>query len=386
MKKNFILPLLFAASMLFSCASSNEDQIEPENLVGKKMISVSANNDKYPCFVMNNDLLISSSVVDHSFYCSTLKENKWDKAEILFERGNGHKEFHNIGLCDGPNNSLWVLDCPMSANALYSLTSIPDTRSMSAIRNKDSWDRYDLKGISNFLCFAENPVMVSDSTFLVLGAPCNDLGHLFSLVNFKTQKVTPLNFWPNDGIKCDIIPKASLYLCNSKIYGDGKGHYLYHCSRGRYAFLFSIDGNNVNVIKTIYSDYPIYGMDNSKLNWVINASSYKPKELRSTATKEKIYVLLIDCDKNGKKYEKLPTNRFMLGNVVEIYDWEGNKERVLHLDKCGTLISVSRDNKKLYLHDGTSTMDEPIWVYDLDEHNNHSEYAGDKHKKRVGLQ
>lgn len=372
--------------MLFSCASSNESQIEPENLVGEKLISDSANNDKYPNFVLNDDLLISSSVVDNSYYCSTLNGDKWDKAEILFERGNGHKEFHNIGLCDGPNNSLWVLDCPRSANALYSLTSIPDTKSMSAMKNKDSWDIYDLKGISNFVCFAENPVMVSDSTFLVLGTPFNDQAHLFSLVNFKTQKVTPLNFWPDDGIKCDILPKLSLYLCNSRIYGDGKGHYFYHCSLGRYAFLFSIDGNNVNVIKTIYSDYPIYGMDESRLNWEIHASTYKPEELKSTATKEKIYVLLIDCDKNGKKYEKLPTNCFMLGNVVEIYDWEGNKERVLHLDKCGTLIRVSRDNKKLYLHDGTKMKDEPIWVYDLEEQNNQSEYAVDKQEKGIGLQ
>ena len=58
---------------------------------------------------------------------------------------------------------------------------------------------------------------------------------------------------------------------------------------------------------------------------------------------------------------------FPWGNTVEVYDWDGVKQHIIHLDKLGQEIMISNDGKTLYLYsdymqDGS---DSYIYSYDL---------------------
>ncbi|MDO4959045.1 MAG: hypothetical protein Q4E68_07315 [Prevotellaceae bacterium] len=58
---------------------------------------------------------------------------------------------------------------------------------------------------------------------------------------------------------------------------------------------------------------------------------------------------------------------FPMGNTVEVYDWDGVKQQVIHLDKFGQSIKLSEDGKTLYLYSGwmSNGSDSYIYSYDL---------------------
>ena len=54
------------------------------------------------------------------------------------------------------------------------------------------------------------------------------------------------------------------------------------------------------------------------------------------------------------------------GNMIEVYDWDGNLEKTIKLDNYGKYIKVTEDDKLLYLFSEDWETGEPqIWVYDL---------------------
>ena len=61
-------------------------------------------------------------------------------------------------------------------------------------------------------------------------------------------------------------------------------------------------------------------------------------------------------------------NPFIFGNTIEVFNWDGVKQQVIHLDEYGQNIMLSKDNKTLYLFsDYSEDISEPfIYSYDLD--------------------
>jgi len=59
---------------------------------------------------------------------------------------------------------------------------------------------------------------------------------------------------------------------------------------------------------------------------------------------------------------------FSIGNTIEVYDWDGVKQQVIHLDKIGKVIMLSEDSKILYLYsdymqDGSDAyISHTIWI------------------------
>lgn len=90
--------------------------------------------------------------------------------------------------------------------------------------------------------------------------------------------------------------------------------------------------------------------------------------LACCADENRIYALLRDSDGMGTKLEEWK-NPFIFGNTIEVFDRDGVKKQVIHLDKYGQNIMLSEDNNTLYLiSDYSEDTSEPfIYSYDLDD-------------------
>ena len=200
-------------------------------------------------------------------------------------------------------------------------------------------------------------VILSDSTILTIGTPKDDIHHIFSVVNFKNQTFTPLDYWPNDSTP-EVLDEEKLivYTQGSGINGNGKDRFLYWDDSGKFAFIFTIDGTKMNILNHIYSDrLPI-------------AKTPPLERIHCCADNDRIYLLYKHSNSKGEIMEEFDMkDPFPWGNTVEVYDWDGVKQRVIHLDRLGQEIMLSKDSKTLYLYSGypQDGSDPYIYSYDL---------------------
>ena len=262
-----------------------------------------------------------------------------------------------MALSQDKNGTLYVLDRPWSGYKLLSLTKIPQADSIVTIKDQTRWEKYDFRQLPPFLQVGDKFVVMSDSTILVTGAPTNDMAHVFSVINFKNQTVTPLNYWPDDGAT-DPKKEQKLigYTHDSGIIGNDKGKFLYWNGWGMLAFIFTVDGAKTNILSHLYcKPIPHDGTPSTE-------------RIYCCSDNNRIYLLYKDSNSKGEKIEKFDMkDPFPMGNTVEVYDWDGVKQQVIHLDKYGKVIMLSEDNKSLYLYsqympDGS---DPYIYSYDL---------------------
>lgn len=321
-----------------------------------------ANLGMIPELSLKNNIVISRKF---DYYGSILTEKEWFKTDTLFLLGNGHNEFQFLSFAKGQNNSLLLLDRPWIGNKLLSLTCVSNTECITSMKDKSKWDKYDLSNLPPFNFSTSGFVSLTDSTILVPGAPYDTINHIFSIINYKNQHVYTLDYWPDDDSKCADMPKHSVYTNNSTLIGNDKGRYLYQCFNQKFAFIFTIDGRKIDIIKQLYSEYPQYTQDESKLNpQYFSTTEY----MSSHANSQNIYLLFKDSDSKGQKIEKW-VNPYFFGNTIEVYDWEGNKEKIIHLDKFGDWFYVSEDNKTLYLESEDADGKRLFWTYNLTETN-----------------
>lgn len=361
------LYLTFVTSIAVSCTENREVNILSEAITGSPVKMCSSNVDM-GIQDLFGDITISNNVFDTQvLYGGYLTSKEWGKQDSLFKIGLGHNEFQRLVFGKGKNNSILLLNSPFEASKLTSLTTIKNTDSIDAIKNDAKWVKYELSCLPSFRCVAENFVSLSDTTILILGAPYSQIGHIMSIIDYKNQKVMPLEYWPNDGVDCDSLPKHSLYTDYCRLFGNDKGRFLYQFERERFAFIFTIEGAKVNNVKTLYSTFTEYKSDGSKLNYIQKRQS--PKRLTCAVNNKYIYALLKDSDRKGNKLDEWK-NPYVYGNTIEVFDWDGKKQKIIYLDKYGQRIFITEDNNMLYLltddffEDGSRP---EIWVYNLNE-------------------
>lgn len=364
--KHTIFPyMLFLIGLTISCNTSLEEDVIEEHLTGARVEIDSIGLNLSTPFLLDS-LAISWDIVGNNYYGGYLNRSSYSTEEVLFKIGHGHNEFHDIAFGEDINNSLLLLDS--NGNGLNSMTVISNATHIDSIKNISNWKKYRLEDLPSFRHASYGLVSLTDSTILVPGAPFDAInGHIFSIIDYKNQKVTPLESWPEDHVKenADSLPKHSFYTNNSYIHSNGKGSYLYHLVNNQYAFIFTIEGEKINISKMLYSSIPSYQSDKAKLNY--RTEKEIPEKLMCVSNSENVYAILLDSDRNGQKLEEW-VNPYIYGNTIEIFDWEGNKKKVIHLDKYGQNIRVSKDNKTLFLftEDYFEENSKPeIWVYDL---------------------
>lgn len=360
MKKEF-LNILFGIGMclgVISCSSEQKQILETESLQGKLMTTDSLNTGALPSVQMDSIWFFNSFSNKFNSNVSILKGKSFKTKSLIFARGDGHGEFDQTTLAISTDKSLYVLNSSSSGNKIYSLSRILPEKWQKGIYGED--EQYELTRLPALRYISDNYVMLSDSTFMICGAPYNQIEHIFTVINYKKSTLKTLNFWPKDETKVEGLAKHSVYTDNAKIF-KAKDKFLYLCGWERYAFIFKIDGDNVEVEKELYTD---------KLNYKeVADGNYSPikisgKSLRMDANQKAIYALLIEKNITGKVPKNYMESQY--GNEVEVYDWEGNPIRHIILDKVGFKIKISDDNKKLYLFTtNPQSKAEEIWQYQL---------------------
>ena len=355
-KKSILFLCLIGLASFMSCSDKSSAEFEV-SLEGQ-LVRTDVNKGKWPKWMFGDD--ICSWDRDWNLYLSKLTRTEWQKAEKVLVHGHGQNEFGDMVLSQDDDGALYVIDHPfeddMASFLLTSLTKIKQTENSTAIKDPNNWERYDLSKMPFWLC-GDQFVILSDSTILTIGTPKDDIRHIFSVVNFKNQTFTPLDYWPNDSTP-EVLDakKLMVYTQGSGIKGNGKDRFLYWDDSGKFAFIFTIDGTKMNILNHIYSDrLPI-------------AKTPPLERIHCCADNDRIYLLYKHSTIKGEIMENYDMkDPFPWGNTVEVYDWDGIKQHIIHLDKFGQEIMLSQDGKTLYLYSGypQDGSDPYIYSYDL---------------------
>lgn len=361
----YTLACFFASiSFVASCSTKNEVAVEELSLTGTEIEIDSSEILNRPWVILGDKVISMQLFGKNDYHVSLLKDNKICKSEPLFKIGKGHNEFTYIKFGKRYDNSLLLLD---GDHFLFSMTLIPNVKSIDDLKNLSKWEKFNVKDMD---IFAEglNFYPMSDSTVLMSATPRNEFGHILSILDYKNQKCIPLEYWPDDGVEIDSLVKCRVYTAHSRIYGNGNGSYLFLCGRERYAFIFTIDGNKVNVVKNLYTIYPKYRTENH-MDPIIE--TVRTERLECAASNKYLYMLLTDVDRNGEKVNVKDYNhhpKALYGNTIEIYDWNGNLQKKLKLDHYGRRLIISDDGTTLYVFSDDyfeGVINPQIWSYNL---------------------
>lgn len=355
MKVNRLLLSLIVIASLYSCSEKiaiNEVSIEGH------LVNVEENEERD--VVWSFDDKIYSRDSRFNIYLGELTKTQLKKTEKIFVSGHGHNEFGVLALSQDNDGVLYVLDRPLKGDRLVSLTKIPHTDSIAAIKNQTKWEKFDLSQLPPYFFMGENFAVLSDSTILVTGAPADDLKHVLSIVDYKNQTLTPLNYWPDDDTPDNsIFDKMMVYSHGADVKGNGKGKYLYWNNSGKLSFIFTVDETKVNILSYLYNErLPIPHVDKTP----------STERIYGCSNNDRIYLLYKNSNCKGEKIEKYDSkDPFPMGNTVEVYDWDGVKQQVIHLDKFGQRIFLSKNGKTLYLYSAymSDGSDSYIYSYDL---------------------
>ena len=377
MKKNLISLFVCALVSVSAWAGADGKNVHAVKLTGQEIKIAKENKRKYIEFILDDNLISKQSVGEQGLFVHKYSNTEWNQAEAELTIGKNDGILWPVYVC-GSDNSLLRLDTEFGTRHLQKLTIVPNSKSIEALNDSLSWIRYDLSKLPKLSYGSSNFVLTPDSMLLVGGFPKSDEKHILTIVDFKNNKLIPLDYWPDDGIN-DVpdIFKNDVYVDNSDIFGNGQGHYLYKGYDRRNAFIFTIDNDNVKIVKSLYANYPKYKVTPPPFLRVEGIESCK-WGLECTVNNQHIALLLTDSDINGTKYKEIYTleegrdlSPYIYGNVVELYDWDGNKQKVIYLDHYGSSIIVSDDSKKLLLFaDDYIKNIHKIWSYDLSDIDN----------------
>ena len=370
MKKNLFSIFVCALVSISTWADIDGKNVRAVKLTGQEVKVDSANEFKCPIIIFGDKMISEDLYGKRGAFAHKFSNAEWKKAEeeLTISKIDRDRRMYAYGF----NNSLVCLKWQANSAWLKKLTIIPNTKSITEINDQSSWKEYEWSGMSNLQITGNSFVLMPDSKVLIGAAPKDNPEHILTIIDIKNNKFIPLDYWPNDGINdVPAFVKSFQYVANSDVFGNGNGHYLYKSKWRRFAFIFSINNDKVNVVKNLYTDYPKYK----------SADGFNPiqtglcnEHMECTTNNQSIYTLLIDSYKDGTKYEKFSTNFddykfgrvYGFGNVVEIFDWNGNKQNVLYLDHYGNRMILSDDGKKLYLYCTDFYQNgHKMWVYDI---------------------
>ena len=344
MKKNLFILL---TSILF-CACSEQNVDGEFFLRGQEVKFDSANENLWPKFLYGQTMFAWSD--DNSIHAGKITEKEWQKAERISGAGVNN-DLEGLFFSEGNNGELFVLNTPMvglfDTNCFKSFIKIQNADNIADIMDRTKWDTYDLKKVLGF--GGGSFVTLSDTTILVLGMFKDDLKRVYSIIDIKNQKLTPIDYCPEGKDLSD--EEICLRYLTGNILGNGKGKMLYYNRCAKFAFIFNIEGTKVNILKNLYS---------------YTFVPTRPTEcLGCCANSDRIYMLIRDTNIKGEKCNE--DDRFRYGNTVEVYDWDGIKHQVIHLDNYYREIMLSGDGNTLFLHPGmTGDIIKPaLYSYDI---------------------
>lgn len=360
---NKTIKLIVAVLFLsLSCCKTESTDLAMKNLTGTKISTDSAYLRLYPKLLIG-DTLISSTTSRNANYCvSVFRNDSLITLGTILPKGNGHGEYHSARFGADCKERLKIIDVIGSSSIMkrYEQSHIheflnPNPENDSSASTIPEMD--PIRYVTNsFVCIGDSSILFNGSTY-------KSPDHLFSIADLRNGNVETLDFWPQDGYDGPSLPKQSVYTDNAVILkGDNK--FLYKCGEERYAFIFSIEGNQIIVEKELFTELPDYEQASDGLNY--NLRSRSIRRLECEATKRNIYALLVD--KNNKGENATNWAESDSGNEVMVYDWNGNIKTKLIFDNVGTHIKVTDDDKILYLFsDNPNNGEKEVYSYPINQ-------------------
>lgn len=344
MKKNLFWILL---SVLF-CACSEQDVEGEFFLRGQEVKFASENENLWPKFLYGQTLFACSD--DNIFYGGKLSGNEWQKAERISGAGV-NDDLERLEFSQGNNGELFIWNKPtvglFDTGCFKSLIKVQNADDIASIMDRTKWETYDLKKVLGFT--GGSYVALSDTTILSRGMFKDDLKRVYSIIDIKNQKLTPIDYCPKSKDLSD--EEICMRFLSGNILGNGKGRMLYYNNCRKFAYIFNIEGTKVNILKDLYSYTFVPAPGTECVNCCANSN--------------RIYLLVRDTNIKGEKCNE--DDRFRYGNTVEVYDWDGIKHQVIHLDNYYREIMLSGDGNTLFLHPGmTGDIIKPaLYSYDI---------------------
>lgn len=177
----------------------------------------------------------------------------------------------------------------------------------------------------------------------------------FCLIDSKGKIISTIEEWPyRDDAEKEISNhiKAQAYMSNILV-NPSKDKIVSFSITADIVSFYEVKADSLELIKECINSYPDYDYFN------------KPKSFRGTSKKNPFGYLSGSCtDKyayilySGKSTQEYNDNAF-LGNVINVYSWNGDKIAELKIDKELNSICISPDGSIIY---GIAYMPEPTLV------------------------
>ena len=344
MKKNLFWILL---SVLF-CACSEQNVDGEFFLRGQEVKFDSANENLWPKFLYGQTMFAWSD--DNSIHAGKITEKEWQKAERISGAGV-NDDLERLEFSQGNNGELFIWNKPtvglFDTGCFKSLIKVQNADDIASIMDRTKWETYDLKKVLGFT--GGSYVALSDTTILSRGMFKDDLKRVYSIIDIKNQKLTPIDYCPKSKDLSD--EEICMRFLAGNILGNRKGRMLYYNNCRKFAYIFNIEGTKVNILKDLYSYTFVPAPGTECVNCCANS--------------DRIYLLVRDTNIKGERCNE--DDMFRYGNTVEVYDWDGIKHQVIHLDNYYREIMLSGDGNTLFLHPGmTGDIIKPaLYSYDI---------------------
>ncbi|MDE5688272.1 MAG: TolB-like 6-bladed beta-propeller domain-containing protein [Paramuribaculum sp.] len=362
-----ITAMVVGCALLASCGGKQEQlpdwsQIPVTNVTG---IEYKINNDFFyfinPLQVYGDNIGIGN--VYSGIYNYGVAQFRGDSAvmiEGICRRGQGPGEF--IYASFGVKNDSTLLIMSKDGSGPRAIFEIP--LNPYPDMNYKTWTQYDMDKIkqkdgTGLKISGNDFIYLGDSKILFTGTPYSEENHIFTILDYKTQKYTALDYWPEDEYEGPDAPKNFFYMINSKLLNSGK-RFAYQCGEGQFAFIFEIDGKKVKVIRTLFDKKAKYRAKEDNRNYGVKHTNF----LRLAANDKYICAMPLEKNIDGEKKGDWLECRY--GNEIYVFDWDGNPVKHLMLDHIGMAIGMLQKENTLLLTEENKEGNTSIWRYQLD--------------------
>lgn len=344
------LTVVLLATTLFAC--HHDTQPGTDEITGTRIEISPDYTGTYFISVYDNILLSSS--YDPGYLCEAgeFVGDSLKPKGMLIKRGVGPDEATSIALCIPSRDSLLVISEGGDSKFSFSTMKVDSARFV---------DRYPTQSKTNYMWVFDTFVMENDTTLLGFITRADSADNIIGRYDYKNSRLSKVDYWPDGAKDAPSMPTFMMYASNSQLLSNGKGRYLYSVGLHPYAFIFSLDDEKLTDKVTLYEKEIKYGADADGLNFTMPEL---PKEmLKVTSDSSCIYILENRYNANGEAPKAAELGNY--GNIVKVFDWDGNLLRTLKLDHLGG--NILKDPKSDYFYLFTKdpdTGDPAIWRYD----------------------
>lgn len=344
------LTAVLLVATLFAC--HRDSQPETDEITGTRIEISPDYTGSYLIGVYDNILLSSSYDPDYLCEAGEFVGDSLKPKGMLIKKGVGPDEATRVALCMLSRDSLLVVSEGGGSKFSFSTMKIDSVRYV---------DRYPTQSKTNYMWSFDSFVMENDTTLLGLITIPESADNIIARYDYKNSILSKVDYWPDGAIDAPSVPTFMMYSSNSQLLSNGRGRYLYSVGLHPYAFIFSLDDEKLTDKVALYEKEIEYGVTPDGLNYT---TSSLPKEmLKVTSDSSCIYILEKRYNVNGESPKTMEPGNY--GNIVKVFDWDGNLLRTLKLDHFGGNILKDPKSEYFYLFTKDSdTGDTAIWRYD----------------------